>query len=226
MRKHNTLRVSILAGVMFMAGLISTTVFTAETPSIQDAKSPEEVQMFRDQYVEKFKRIGLNTTPGDAQMLRILVEAAKCKRGIEVGTATGFGAIVMGMAFEKNGGELITLDIDPKMVRTANENIKAMGLEKTVKVIEGDALKTIPALEGEFDFIFIDALKEDYYKYLQLALPKLKVGSVIVADNVIKFESAMQDYLDFVQNNPDYHTVIIRASLEKDDGMAITYKVK
>ena len=54
--------------------------------------------------------------------------------------------------------------------------------------------------------------------------PKMKAGSVIVADNVIKSERAMKDFLDYIQTSPDYDTVIIRASMEKGDGMSISFK--
>jgi predicted O-methyltransferase YrrM len=181
---------------------------------------------FRRQYVKDFKRIGLNTTPGDAMMLRILVESANLKRGVEVGTATGFGAINMGVAFERTGGHLYTIDIDPKMVTTAREHVSKMGLDKTVTVIEGDALKKLAELEGEFDFVFLDAVKQDYLKYLKLIEPKLKKNALIVADNVIRSANQMKDYLEYVQDEEQYDTVIIRASLEKNDGMAISYKLK
>ena len=181
---------------------------------------------FRQQFIKDFKRIGLNTTVGDADLLRILVASARCQRGVEVGSATGYGAINMGLAFERNGGHLFTLDIDPKMIKTTRDNVAKMGLEKTVTAIEGDALKTLAALTGEFDFVFIDALKEDYLKYLKLIEPRLKTGAVVVADNVIKSAKKMKDYLDYVQTSPNYDTVIVRSSREKDDGMAISYKVR
>ena len=106
------------------------------------------------------------------------------------------------------------------------DNVAKMGLEKTVTAVEGDALKTIGELKGEFDFVFIDALKPDYLKYLKLIEPRLKVGAVVVADNVIKSEKQMKDYLQYVQTSPNYDTVIVRSSMEKNDGMAISYKVR
>jgi len=181
---------------------------------------------FREQFIKNFKRTPLNTTVGDAMMLRILVESARLKRGIEVGSATGFGAINMGIAFERTGGHLYTLEIDPRMVRACRENIEKVGLGRTVTCIEGDALKTLPKLEGRFDFVFIDAVKRDYMKYFKLIEPKLKVGAVIVADNVIRSAGAMKDFLDYIQNDPKYDTVIIRASMEKNDGMSVSYKIK
>ncbi len=180
----------------------------------------------RVKLLKQFQRIPINTTPGDAMFLRIMVESTRAQRGIEVGTATGYGAILMGLGFEKTGGHLTTIDIDPDMVEKATANLRKMKLLKTVTVVEGDALDVLPKLEGEYDFLFIDAAKQDYLKYFKAIESKMKPGSVIVADNVIRFAAAMPDFLDYVQKNPNYHTVIIKASEMKNDGMAVIYKVK
>lgn len=75
-------------------------------------------------------------------------------------------------------------------------------------------------------FLFIDAVKQDYFKYFKLIESKLAPGAVVVADNVIQSARAMKDYLDYVQTSPDYDTVIIRSSMEKNDGMSISYKIR
>jgi predicted O-methyltransferase YrrM len=181
---------------------------------------------FRKRFIKNFQRTSLNTTEGDAMMLRILAESAGAKRGLEVGSANGFGAINMGIAFERTGGHLYTLEIDPQSVKECRENLKKVGLENTVTCIEGDALKTLPTLEGKFDFVFIDAVKRDYLKYFKIIEPKLKPGAVIVADNVIRSARAMRDFLRLIQESPEYDTVIIRASMEKNDGMSVSYKIK
>ena len=181
---------------------------------------------FRKTLLETFPPDTLNTTAGDAMMLRILIEGAGSKRGVEVGVAAGFGSINMGIGFERTGGHLYSLEIDPKRAEDSRQNVAKVGLEKTVSVMQGDALQVIPTLKGEFDFIFIDANKPDYLKYLKAIEPKLKKGAVVVADNVIVSARAMADYLTYVQTSPNYDTVIIRASMEKKDGMAISYKIR
>jgi len=211
-------RVLILVVCIALIGFNGLIVYSGE----QNKKSDE----FRNEFIKNFRRTGLNTTVGDAMMLRILVESSRAKRGIEVGSASGFGAINMGIGFERTGGHLYTLEIDPRSAEVCRDNLQKVGLENTVTCIEGDALKTLPALEGEFDFIFIDALKRDYLKYLKLVEAKLKPGSVIVADNVIQSARAMKDFLDYIQNSHDYDTVIIRASMEKNDGMSVSYKIR
>lgn len=215
MKRHCLAAVIVCTVVLTFAGLV---VYAAD----QDKRSPE----FRNQFIKDFQRTGLNTTPGDAMMLRILVESSGAKRGVEVGSASGFGAVNMGIAFERTGGHLTTLEIDPGMVKQCRENLQKAGLENTVTCIEGDALKTLPTIEGPIDFVFIDALKSDYLKYFKLIEPKLAPGAVVVADNVIQSARAMRDYLDFIQNSPDYDTVIIRASMEKNDGMSVSYRIR
>jgi predicted O-methyltransferase YrrM len=209
----------LLVLIVFLLGMAALVASAVES---KEKRSRE----FREQFVKNFRRSWLNTTIGDAMMLRILVESSGAKRGIEVGSATGFGAVNMGIAFERTGGHLYTLEIDPEMVKICRENLKKVGLENVVTCIEGDALKTLPELEGQFDFVFIDALKQDYLKYLKLIEPKLKAGAVVVGDNVIRSADAMKDFLDYIQTSPDYDTVIIRASMEKEDGMSISYKIK
>lgn len=204
---------------VMLAMLAAAAMATAAEPA---RNTPE----FRKDFIEKFARTGLNTTPGDAMLLRILIEARGAKRGIEVGAASGFGAINMGIGFERTGGRLVSVEIDPRRAEETRQNLAKVGLEKTCSVITGDALKVLPGLEGEFDFIFIDAAKPDYLKYLKAVEGKLRKGSVVVADNVIVSARAMADYLDYVQNSPGYETVIIRSSMEKNDGMAVSYKLQ
>ena len=144
----------------------------------------------------------------------------------EVGSASGFGALNMGIAFERTGGHLWTFDIDPTAIKETRENLEKIGLENVVTAVEGDALKTLHDVEAPIDFVFLDAVKQDYFKYLKILEPKLSPGAVVVADNTIQSARAMKDYLDYVQNSPDYDTVTIRASMEKNDGMTISYKIK
>ena len=187
---------------------------------------PADLRQFRRDFIEKFTRIEMNTTPGDARFLRLLVESTRAKRGLEIGVATGYGAIVMGLGFEHNGGHLTSVEIDGAMVKTARANIRQMQLQDVVTVVKGAALKAISKLEGPFDFVFIDAVKTEYLGYLRLIEPKLKARAVVVADNVLQFADQMQDFLEAVRNDPKYQSVIIRASEEKADGMAVLYKAR
>ena len=184
------------------------------------------LQHFRSDFIKNFARIPWNSTPGDAQFLRILIESSQAQSGLEIGVATGYGAIVMGLGFEHNGGHLTGIEPDAEMLTTAQANIRTMQLQEVVTVVEGAALNVIPRLEGPFDFVFIDAIKEEYLQYFRAVEPKLKARAVVVADNVIQRADAMRDFLDAVPSDSKYQSVIVQASNEKDDGMMVIYKGK
>jgi len=209
-----------------VVGVMGVVILSLAALAVYAAEQTRPSDEFRKQFIDNIRRTGLNTAPGDAMMLRILVEASGAKRGVEVGAASGYGAINMGIAFERTGGHLWTLEIDPRMVGQTRENVAKMGLQETVTCVEGDALQTLHEIEGPVDFVFIDAVKSDYLKYLLILEPKLAKGAVVVGDNVIQSARAMQDFLDYLQTSPDYDTVIIRSSMEKNDGMSISYKIR
>jgi len=211
-------RFPILMLSLTLVALVGASVHSGEATKMSDAQ--------REEFIKNFNRTGMDTTPGDAMFLRILVEARKAKRGVEVGSFKGFGAINMGIGFERNGGHLTTLEINPGTADACRENLKKVGLDKTVTCITGDALKTLPTLEGKFDFVFLDARKSDYFKYFKALEPKLVPGAVIVADNTIRSAKAVQDFLTYLQDSPDYDMVTIRASMEKKDGMTVAYKIR
>lgn len=195
-------------------------------PLSLSAEPSPEIVAARKQLIDTFPRGNMSTTGADALLLRILIESSGAKRAVEVGSFIGHGAIHMGIGLERTGGHLTTIEIDPETAKLCRENLAKASLEKTVTLVEGDALVELPKLEGEFDFVFLDAKKSDYIKYIKALEPKLKKGAVIVSDNVIKHAKAMPDFLDYIQTCPDYETVIIRASEEKGDGMAISYRLK
>lgn len=206
------------------ASLMAVLVPLAAVLAARQGENSSEA--FRKQYLEKFPWTLSNTTAGDAMMLRILVESSGAKNGVEVGTNTGYGAINMGIGFERTGGRLTSIEISPRTAAEARKHLANVGLEKVVTVVDGDALKVLPTLPGTIDFVFIDANKPDYLKYLKALEPKLKVGAVIVGDNVIDYAAQMPDFLQYIQSSPSYDTQIIRASMQKNDGMSISYKIR
>lgn len=106
--------------------------------------------------------------PVKGRILADAVDKKKPKRILEVGTYVGYSAILMADALRRKG-RIISLEIDPSNAKIASENIKKAGFENFIEVKVGDALKLIPSLKGKFDFMFIDALKEDYLNYLNSA---------------------------------------------------------
>ena len=207
-------------GVLLMAALVpSLGILSAQ-------KAGNASESFRKEYLEKFPWTTANTTAGDAMMLRVLVESQGARNGVEVGTNTGYGAINMGIGFERTGGHLTSIEISPRVAAAAKDHLAKVGLDKVVTVVEGDALKVLPTLEGTYDFVFLDARKPDYLKYLKALEPKMKPGAVLVADNVIDYADQMPDFLEYIQSSPLYDTVIIRASMQKNDGMSVSYRIR
>ncbi len=219
---------AIIVLAVFSVSTFSAASEKASVPaSIQQAKTPAQREAFREKLLRELEQFAKtypmwNVSPSDGQFLRILVESCKVKRGVEIGSSDGYSGIWIGMGLEQTGGKLITLEIDHDRAQMCKENIKKAGLEKVVTGMEGDALKLIPTLKGPFDFVFIDAWKPDYKKYLDMVMPKMPVGGVIAAHNAIKMATSMSDYIDAVKTDPRFDTVFLSTTMR--DGFAITYK--
>ncbi len=143
--------------------------------------------------------------PEKGKLLEKIVKTYKPKNILEVGSLVGYSAILMGQHLPK-GGKITTIEIKEKVIPIARENLKKAGVEKSVQVLNGDAMKVIPKLDEKFDMVFLDAEKEEYYSYLLLAENKLDSRAIVVADNVKLFENEVRDYLEYVRENDKYES--------------------
>ena len=135
---------------------------------------------------------------------------------LEIGTLHGYSAILMA-GLLTGDGKLITIEIDKNLAEIARTNMAKAGLSHKIKVICGNGLDVIPSLTGyRFDLIFLDATKCEYLQYLRLLEEKnlMKRHSVVVADNVILYESEMKDYLEYVRNSGRYKSQTTETTLE------------
>lgn len=149
-----------------------------------------------------------NISADTGQFFDILVRISKAKSILEVGTSNGYSTIWLGEAAKQNKCKVTTIEINEHKVKMAAENFKRAKLNN-IKMIHGDALEEIPKLKGNFDFLFLDAIKEDYINYFKLAYPKLAKNAIIVADNAIMFERYMKEYLYFVRNHKNLRSVLV-----------------
>ena len=124
-------------------------------------------------------------SPPQGKFLNLTARMIGARRILEVGTLGGYSAIWLARALPE-GGELVTLEIDPKHAQVAQANLAHAGLADRARVIVGPALETLPTLEGPFDLAFIDADKPSNADYFAHALRLSRPGSVIVVDNVIR----------------------------------------
>jgi predicted O-methyltransferase YrrM len=127
----------------------------------------------------------ISVSPSHGKLLWILARLVNAKRILEVGTLGGYSAIWMARALPE-GGKLISLEAVPKHAEVARKNLERAGLGAKVEVRVGQALATLPSLQGPFDFTFVDADKQNNAEYFSWALKLSRPGSVIVVDNVVR----------------------------------------
>lgn len=122
-----------------------------------------------------------------------ILKEIRPNRVLEIGTAIGFSSICFSK-YLAEGGRIDTIEIEPLRVEQALENIKRVGVEEKIRVLEGDALDILPYLNEKYDVIFIDASKGKYVEFFEHALRLCKVGGYIIADNVLYKGMVMSDY--------------------------------
>ena len=161
-----------------------------------------------------------------SDLLKVLLKMQKPQRILEVGFATTC----------EDNVDITTCERNPVMIERAKENIKRAGFENNIRILEGDAVEQLKNVEGEFDMIFLDAAKGQYKLFYDLVIDKLKVGGVLISDNILykgmiasddlvvrrkkTIVKRMRNYLDYICNC-DYLTTSL---LPMGDGVAISYK--
>jgi len=118
------------------------------------------------------------------RLLAVLVAALQAQRIIEVGTAIGYSTLHMAQALGP-GGVIVTLERDEQRIAQAQEFWARAGVADRIELVEGDALQTLPKLEGSFDMAFVDATKQEYGDYLGMIESKLNPGALVAIDNVL-----------------------------------------
>lgn len=154
--------------------------------------------------------------------LELLVKMANPKTILEIGTYTGYSGICMARGLS-DGGKLITLDINDELEGMVRGFFKKSGLEDKIDYRLGNALDIIPTLEGNFDFVFIDADKANYINYYNLVVDRINPGGIILADNVLwsgkvlvnegqkidKDTKVILEYNQMVQDDPRVENVLL-----------------
>jgi predicted O-methyltransferase YrrM len=131
----------------------------------------------------------ISVAPNQGKMLELLARMCSAQRILEIGTLGGYSTISLARALPPIG-KLITLELEPAHARVARANLDRAGLEELVDIRVGPAAESLRSMvadeEEPFDFIFIDADKEGYPEYLELSLALAHLGTVIVADNIVR----------------------------------------
>ncbi|KUY82908.1 O-methyltransferase [Burkholderia cepacia] len=131
----------------------------------------------------------INVAPNQGKLLQLLATIRGARRILEVGTLGGYSTIWLARALPP-GGTLVTLELNPEHAKVATRNIARAGFAEVVTVVVGSAKDSLARLvdagEAPFDFIFIDADKDNNPVYLDAALKLSRPGTVIVVDNVVR----------------------------------------
>jgi predicted O-methyltransferase YrrM len=165
----------------------------------------------------------MNVPCRDGRFLYDLIIRNGYTRGLEIGTFNGYSTLWFGLAFRKTGGHVITIEYDRVSGEEARKNFKKAGLESVIDSRINDAFEEIPKIQGNFDFIFIDAWKPDYVKFLSLLKDRILPGGAIVAHNVTNYARDMQDFLEAIQNDPTLETTFHEIS---EEGFSVSIKRK
>ena len=171
-------------------------------------------------------------------LLKFLLAMKEPKEILEVGTAIGFSALLMSEYGPKDC-HITTIEKYEKRIPLAKENFKKAGKEDAITLLEGDATDILQSLEGTYDFIFMDAAKGQYINFMPDILRLLKVGGLLISDNVLQdgdiiesrfavtrrnrtIHARMREYLYELKHHEDLETVILPVG----DGVTISVRRK
>jgi predicted O-methyltransferase YrrM len=216
------MRLLILALLGAIAAGVASAAGAAGAAGAQGAKASASAPV--DHLLAEIRRADkgqLAVSEEDGKFLSVLVASTGAKRVLEIGAASGYSAIWLGLGAGQIGGTVTTIEYDAMRAREAAENIRRAGLQDIVQVIAGDAFKEIPKVPGSFDLVFLDAWKPDYKKFFDLVFPRVTPGGLFLAHNVINKKSEMGDFLAAIHTHPQAFTTVVSPAFE---GISITYK--
>ena len=170
-----------------------------------------------------------NIPPMVGQLLNMLVKVSRAQTIVELGTANGYSTLWLACAARHTGGHVITYEKYDWKAEMATANIAKAGLQGLVTVVSADALDKIPEISGTIDFAFLDIWSGDYVPSFHAMKSKLRLGSLIVADNIVAHrdregipipnEGESDEYISLVRNSPNMSSAFIPIG----SGLEITY---
>lgn len=172
--------------------------------------------------------------PETAKLIENLILMSPSRKVLEIGSAIGYSSIIMANA----GADVTTIERDENMFEPLFSNIEKAGHKNNIHVHQGDALEILDTMEGQYDFVFVDAAKGQYLEFLPHCMRMLKVGGIMFSDNIlykgmvatdelykrrkVTIIRRLRNYLDTICNMDELNTVIVPIG----DGAAISYRLK
>jgi caffeoyl-CoA O-methyltransferase len=174
----------------------------------------------------------LAITPDTGRFFKIILNAMRAKRILEIGTSVGYSTLWFADAMIQNGitkaevaKPIITIDINHSKIEKATKNFDEADVKDLIKVLEGSAMNILHELsndfhsknhikktDGLFDFVFFDADKENLREYFDLVLPMVRIGGIIATDNMLypeDYRPLMLEYANHVRSKPYIQSVTV-----------------
>ena len=173
----------------------------------------------------------LAITKETGELLNMILRLKNAKSMLEIGMSTGYSTLWCAEAMREQSGKIITIEQNPNKINRAKENFQKAGIADMVAIKSGMAMDILQemGLQKEyldfFDFVFIDADKENIIEYFDLILPMTSVGGVIITDNMLypeKYSEDMKFFSDHIKQNPKLRTITTPVG----NGEEITIKLK
>ena len=188
--------------------------------------------------LEKSRRISIPSenrmlaiTKETGEMINMILRLKNAKNVLEIGTSVGYSTLWCAEAISEKSGKIITIEQNPSKIKRAKENFLKAEIQDSVIIKEGTALKILRELNQEnkyekfFDFVLIDADKENIKEYFELIFPMVSIGGIIVTDNMLypeKYRKEMKKFSEYVKSNPNLRTITSTIG----NGEEITIKIK
>lgn len=179
--------------------------------------SKERVETFLDcldagntPFLDQIEREALESNvpvirPQTQRLIRFLLALQKPVSILEVGCAIGFSALLMS-EYAPEGCRITTIENYEKRIPVARDNFKRAGKEKAIILLEGDAADILKELTGPYDFIFMDAAKGQYIRFLPEVLRLLSGGGLLVSDNVLQDGDILESRFAVSRRNRTIHS--------------------
>ena len=202
---------------------------------IEEHTSDEDEILYELYRETHLKAVNPRMISGKVQgrFLQLISQLIQPSTILEIGTFTGYSAICLARGL-KPGGRLITIERNDELSAMAEKYFEKADLQDSIQLMTGHALDIIPGLTSRFDLVFIDGEKTEYLKYYQQVFPKLNLGGIIMADNVLwggkvvqpasigdPETASIKQFNEFVRNDKRVENIILGLR----DGISLIRKI-
>jgi len=158
----------------------------------------------------------LAITKETGELINMILRLKNAKNMLEIGMSTGYSTIWCAESISEQSGKIITIEQNPSKIKRAKENFQKAGVTDTITIMEGLAMQILTDLslkqkyEKFFDFVLIDADKENVKEYFDLIFPMVSIGGIIVTDNMYypeKYRQEMKKFSEYLKSNPKLRTI-------------------